>query len=1122
MAQGLPVKRLYVSANRDTTDNNGLVGAGGVPTDDTTVNLPIDWQNQEAQSNLAAIQSQQSQFLPTLQAIGSNIYNTITGSNQAPVNTTTTSATTNDNSVQNIVDQLLGTGGQERYILWPEKIIRDAINAPHDVMTSKTPLRSEDLIKPAMDISALAGSGGLAGAEEGASLGSAPFLRPALKYQGKIYKAPIGAEHMDAIPESLRPEFTRQAMSGEDISNFNFGFMNHKGQFLNREDALKYAIDNGLLSPHDAKFGALTSTLMSDTNQPGAAIGALEKSQSPFYSALEKGVADISQNKMTGDQWLGTLTNKPGVKPEEMDWTGLKDYLEANKDQPISKADIQQHLANNKMQVNDVVKGFGSFDKQRLAELDNKLKQNGKLEGNEIEEYNNLLDRENFKNTGKNATKYSSYQLPGGPLSRDTEILTNKGWKRIDTIEVGDIVMTRKDDDGLLEWQPVLDVPKVYAENLYHFFSQSVNMRVTENHQMIVKKYRRNEKGIFRLSAKELWNTSECVIPLTGNWNGNGNDTIFGFNANDLAELFGWYLAEGSCKLSSNGGKNTIQIAQCREHNPENCDRIEALLNRMNLPWRYYGQAYGIGIKTINKDLVELFHEQPLSEFKFIPYFFFNQSKSVIQSLLDGLILGDGHTSIQDNRLNKTTFFTKSEQLAGDVQILILMTGKCATVRQRPSGLYCVGIKYKEWSSVDDAKFEIAPYNDFAFCVTVENHAIYVRRFGVAAFTGNSNYREHLLTLPSRLPEERINFYKSKGYTPEDARTMANKESATGDFKSSHWDEPNVLAHVRTNERDVAGKPSLHIEEIQSDWHQQGRNKGYQNSERYEELNNKYRGGRATPDEIKEMNNLQTAKAQGVPNAPFKTSWPELAMKRMIRLAAEEGKDRISWTPGEAQAARYDLSKQVSKIEYNEKHSVLDMYDKNGKYLGAKSVKPEKLPDHIGKEAADKLLNNPTNQIKTNDGSVKKELSGLDLKIGGEGMKGFYDQMLPKMVEKLGKKYGVKVKEGKVGKSLDDVLKDKNMTKQEFENLSLSGRNKILENVNEQKPVYYFDIPEKMKQDVLRKGFPLFSNTSYSAPLAALENSPKLEQIPWNKNPDIGWWKDQGNNYTLYHGTHKR
>ena len=123
-------------------------------------------------------------------------------------------------------------------------------------------------------MSALAGTGGLAGAD--ATLGATPFLRPGLKYVGKIYKAnkslAEGGEHLDAIPAHLDDLFRQQAMSGEDISNFNFGFMNHKGQFLDREKALDYAIKEGLIDPQAGKFGALTSTMMADSSKPGTAI----------------------------------------------------------------------------------------------------------------------------------------------------------------------------------------------------------------------------------------------------------------------------------------------------------------------------------------------------------------------------------------------------------------------------------------------------------------------------------------------------------------------------------------------------------------------------------------------------------------------------------------------------------------------------------------------------------------------------------------------------------------------------------------------------------------------------------------------------------------------------------
>jgi hypothetical protein len=91
---------------------------------------------------------------------------------------------------------------------------------------------------------------------------SSAVLHPALEYESEIYKAPINGQHLDALPKHLADVFHQKAMNGEDISNFSFGFINDKGNFLNREDALKYAIDEGLLHPNDARYVTLTSAML--------------------------------------------------------------------------------------------------------------------------------------------------------------------------------------------------------------------------------------------------------------------------------------------------------------------------------------------------------------------------------------------------------------------------------------------------------------------------------------------------------------------------------------------------------------------------------------------------------------------------------------------------------------------------------------------------------------------------------------------------------------------------------------------------------------------------------------------------------------------------------------------
>jgi len=118
-----------------------------------------------------------------------------------------------------------------------------------------------------------------------------------------------------------------------------------------------------------------------------------------------------------------------------------------------------------------------------------------------------------------------------------------------------------------------------------------------------------------------------------------------------------------------------------------------------------------------------------------------------------------------------------------------------------------------------------------------------------------------------------------------------------------HW--PNVenpLLHVRFGERYIDGKRTLFVHEMQSDWHQQGAKAGYQEAKPY------VRGMGEWQEDI-----------QPVPNAPFKKSWPELGMKRMLIWAKENGYERIAWPGTPAQMERIEgHSKEGLRRWYNE------------------------------------------------------------------------------------------------------------------------------------------------------------------------------------------------------------
>jgi diguanylate cyclase (GGDEF)-like protein len=291
-----------------------------------------------------------------------------------------------------------------------------------------------------------------------------------------------------------------------------------------------------------------------------------------------------------------------------------------------------------------------------------------------------------------------------------------------------------------------------------------------------------------------------------------------------------------------------------------------------------------------------------------------------------------------------------------------------------------------------------------------------------------------------RLTKEELAEYKElENYINK----VAGEERMSKTYRAPHFGDEdnlnlNILAHTRFDERtDADGKKVLFIEEVQSDWHQKGREEGYA-IKKYKVVNTFGRavlkmGGRElavydTREEAEARIKESGAAADGwvvnevmsgVPDAPFKKTWPMLAMKRMIRYAAENGFDRIAWTTGEMQAKRYKLSKHIQSLNYRPLE--------NGNYLLAGQLKdgtgmleigeyPEsELSGVVGKAVAEKIINREGPVDDDVPHNYPYKIRGVDLDIGGGGMKSFYDNILPNELGKYIKQWGAKVGTVKIG-----------------------------------------------------------------------------------------------------------
>lgn len=438
-------------------------------------------------------------------------------------------------------------------------------------------------------------------------------------------------------------------------------------------------------------------------------------------------------------------------------------------------------------------------------------------------------------------------------------------------------------------------------------------------------------------------------------------------------------------------------------------------------------------------------------------------------------------------------------------------------------------------------------------------------KYGKYTLPGGENYRELLITLPEDLGFktfkaengtwgiERKDGLKLDGWPTEQAAINSQKSfTLPGQYQSSHWDQKNVLAHIRINDRVTEGNGPykvtvregggrsgssskkfdtleaaqqfievkkaggyrtelenlgklkvLFVEEVQSDWGQDGLKKGFKptpaqrakTESRIAELSDQIQAIRdsgvnypadGTPvSEIdpkfmelqklmEERVTLQSAgRSEGnlPPPAPFvgKTEgWLNLALKRIAMLAVEGGYDKVAFVNGEQSADRYDLSKQISSISYEpgskpENEGLLQAWDLNRKMVLSQMMTTDRIEDYVGKDVAVRLL-------ETDKVMGKHLLDGENIKVGGKGMIKFYDEIVPQALNKLLPKIG--------GEKLGAVNIGSMDTKQGREGDALLAQLGI--EVKGKRPPTQpgFDVTDKMRETV-KQGLPLFSRDRF-------------------------------------------
>lgn len=285
---------------------------------------------------------------------------------------------------------------------------------------------------------------------------------------------------------------------------------------------------------------------------------------------------------------------------------------------------------------------------------------------------------------------------------------------------------------------------------------------------------------------------------------------------------------------------------------------------------------------------------------------------------------------------------------------------------------------------------------------------------------------------------------------------------------------PDIISSLRLKDReDHEGDKVLHLEELQSDWGQQGRQKGFDEDAvaKREAAKKEYNDFLDKLAESEVQRRVQSIKEEkpyldmseggsqlqmlrdiigegvysrpheaaknagmmsefkiirdayneaidadhyrsGVKKAAYVTKtddWVDLGLKRALLEAAKGGYDKLAWSPGDVHADRYDLSKHIGEIRHEKNDDGtynLDVYGKDGsRVFDRDDMSKDDLADHVGKEMAEKIIAGHGEKDEDPGYRDWRTISGLDLKVGGEGMRKFYDEMLPKRLMKLAKQH---------------------------------------------------------------------------------------------------------------------
>jgi len=348
------------------------------------------------------------------------------------------------------------------------------------------------------------------------------------------------------------------------------------------------------------------------------------------------------------------------------------------------------------------------------------------------------------------------------------DVLCSDGWKSVDKVTIHDKVATLDPTTNTFSYEhPTNTMVYDHKGDMYEVKSQQVDLFTTLCHKMYVCK--RDQKKYELIQAEDILNKrvnykkdgiykpvnpgTHFEIPGVPILNNPGYPPII-VDMDDWVTFFGIWIAEGWA--TPNKDNITCGKVALAGNKPRVQDAINAINKKYNLGFNFYDKSKKF--ETHNRPLLNYLRDLSVGAInKSLPDWVWDLSPKHSQGLIEGLMLGDGYKTSG----NCYQYYTSSKLLADDVQRLALHAGWSGNVKKRgdagtsffinnriattnADALVVTIVRSKNQPQVNHSHVDgrhdqiIKNFDGKVYCITVPTGIFYVRRNGIAVWTGNS------------------------------------------------------------------------------------------------------------------------------------------------------------------------------------------------------------------------------------------------------------------------------------------------------------------------------------------------------------------------------------------------